>query len=61
MESLILNNIRELNLVEQKMPIARKGEVIIRTSYCGICGSDKHAYEGKHPRTKGEDPIRFRE
>ncbi len=52
MESLILNNIRELNLVEQKMPIARKGEVIIRTSYCGICGSDKHAYEGKHPRTK---------
>ena len=27
----------------------RKGEVLIRIQCSGICGSDIHAYYGKHP------------
>ncbi len=34
---------------EVEKPRANAGEVLIRVSKIGICGSDLHVYEGKHP------------
>jgi L-iditol 2-dehydrogenase len=34
---------------EVEKPRANPGEVLIRVSKIGICGSDLHVYEGKHP------------
>lgn len=28
------------------------GEVVVNIAYCGVCGSDVHAYLGKHPRAQ---------
>ncbi|MBW3097196.1 zinc-dependent alcohol dehydrogenase [Pseudohoeflea coraliihabitans] len=37
-------------LVELPLPQPGAGEVRIRTAFCGICGSDLHAYGGHHAR-----------
>jgi L-iditol 2-dehydrogenase len=34
---------------EVSKPTAGPGEILIKISYCGICGSDLHASIGKHP------------
>ena len=34
---------------ETKRPLPEKNEVMIKVKYIGICGSDIHAYYGKHP------------
>lgn len=34
---------------EVEKPQPRKGEVLLRVSKIGICGSDIHVFEGKHP------------
>ena len=52
MESLLLDNPMDLKIIDREIPEASADEVIIKTSYCGICGSDKHAYHGEHPRIK---------
>ena len=36
---------------EVSLPEVGFGEVLIRTSYIGICGSDIHVYHGQHPYT----------
>jgi len=33
-------------------PVLKEGEVLLRVSYAGICGSDMMIYYGKHPRAK---------
>ena len=50
MESLLFNNPMNLKIIDREIPKPGADEVVIKTSYCGICGSDKHAYNGKHPR-----------
>lgn len=48
---------RRLNLIEPgrivredvPVPEPREHEMLIRTAYVGICGSDLHAYHGTHP------------
>jgi L-iditol 2-dehydrogenase len=32
-----------------EIPAIRRDEVLINVKYCGICGTDIHAYYGKHP------------
>ncbi|MBN1836770.1 MAG: alcohol dehydrogenase catalytic domain-containing protein [Spirochaetales bacterium] len=36
-------------LREIESPTPGPGQVRIRVAYCGICGSDLHAYRGRHP------------
>ena len=43
---------REIILEEVERPKPRPGEVLIKVKYCGICGSDIHAYHGVHPFIK---------
>ncbi|GAB4329594.1 MAG: alcohol dehydrogenase catalytic domain-containing protein [Promethearchaeota archaeon] len=39
----------EVRLEEVPAPEPSAGQVVIRVAYCGICGSDLHAFQGKHP------------
>lgn len=44
-----LTNPEEIVITETEKPVAKDNEVVIKVDYIGICGSDIHAYYGKHP------------
>ena len=33
------------------VPMAEKGQVLVKIMRIGVCGSDIHVYHGKHPYT----------
>ena len=39
----------EIRKEEVPAPEPGKNEILIRVAWCGICGSDVHAFHGKHP------------
>ncbi|MDQ6658911.1 MAG: alcohol dehydrogenase catalytic domain-containing protein [Actinomycetota bacterium] len=39
----------QVELVDAPSPVAAAGEVVVRMSAVGICGSDVHASHGRHP------------
>lgn len=43
---------KKIILEEVEKPIPKKGEVLVQVVSCGICGSDIHAYHGRHPFIK---------
>jgi threonine dehydrogenase-like Zn-dependent dehydrogenase len=45
MKAVRLNSERKLELIERADPVAGPGEVLVRSHYCGICGTDLHAAE----------------
>lgn len=45
MLAAVLNGPEDLQLVEKPKPEPRDGEVLVKVKYCGICGSDLHAYK----------------
>jgi 2-desacetyl-2-hydroxyethyl bacteriochlorophyllide A dehydrogenase len=45
MKAVILSGERRHELVEVPAPEPRSGEVLVRSEFCGICGSDLHAPE----------------
>lgn len=47
MRAMILEKPRHLVLKEVPIPVPGDGEVLIKVKYCGICGSDWGAYNGK--------------
>lgn len=49
MLSVLLNKPEELVFRDIEKPVPGKGEVLIKVKRMGICGSDIHAYYGKHP------------
>ena len=52
MKAVILHGKENISLGEFPTPVVHAGEVKVAVSYCGICGSDYHKYEGKantHP------------
>lgn len=42
----------EFEIREVDSPVLQDGYAIVETVYCGVCGSDLHVYEGKHPKVK---------
>jgi 2-desacetyl-2-hydroxyethyl bacteriochlorophyllide A dehydrogenase len=40
-----LNGPEDLQIVDKPKPEPAEGEVLVRVEYCGICGSDLHAYK----------------
>ncbi|MDO7787591.1 alcohol dehydrogenase catalytic domain-containing protein [Desulforamulus aquiferis] len=42
----------EFEIIESAAPALQEGCAIIKVVYCGVCGSDLHVYEGKHPKVK---------
>lgn len=52
MKALVYTQPNEMQLQDYPDPILHQGEVIIKISAAGICGSDMHAYHGHDPRRK---------
>ncbi|NDJ75827.1 MAG: alcohol dehydrogenase catalytic domain-containing protein, partial [Chloroflexi bacterium] len=53
MKAVCLQDIGKLELVEAEMPtINGPDEMIIKTDYVGVCGSEIHAFHGTHPYRK---------
>jgi 2-desacetyl-2-hydroxyethyl bacteriochlorophyllide A dehydrogenase len=49
MDALVCAAPGELVLERRPMPVRGSGEVLVRPRRIGICGTDYHIYEGKHP------------
>ncbi len=49
MKTLICNEPGKLSLIERDVPTPAAGEVLVRIRRVGICGTDFHIYQGKHP------------
>lgn len=50
MKALVYTDVEELVYREEKNPIEKNGESILKVHASGICGSDMHAYHGKDER-----------
>jgi 2-desacetyl-2-hydroxyethyl bacteriochlorophyllide A dehydrogenase len=46
---VVVNSIDDITIEETEIPEAGPGEVLIRSTVVGICGSDMHAAHGRHP------------
>jgi len=49
MKRLVISSPNKVSAEKKSVPEPGAGEVLIRVAYCGICGSDIHAFQGKHP------------
>ncbi|WP_417507376.1 Zn-dependent oxidoreductase [Marinomonas gallaica] len=49
MKAFQVKNVNEYNLIDTEMPEVAAGEVMIKTSFAGICGSDLHIIHGQNP------------
>ena len=52
MKTLVYAAPEKVEVREMPVPEPKEGQVRIRVSYCGICGSDIGIFAGKHPRAK---------
>lgn len=50
MRALIYTGANQLTYGDAPDPQPAAGEVLLKILYCGICGSDRHAYHGKDAR-----------
>ncbi len=50
MQALVYTGTNKIDLREEKDPIAKPGETLIKVKASGICGSDMHAYHGNDER-----------
>jgi L-iditol 2-dehydrogenase len=49
MKQIELHAPEDIRLIESARPAAGEGEVLLSIARVGICGSDLHAYHGRHP------------
>ena len=49
MRALVLKGKGDLHEELRAIPKPTEGEMLVRVAYCGICGSDLHAYHGLQP------------
>lgn len=52
MNSVVIQEPGKLVIVQRALPVPAAGEVRVRVSYAGICGSDVHIYHGHNPFAK---------
>lgn len=50
MQALFYTGESQLDYREAPMPQPAPDDILLKILYCGICGSDRHAYHGKDPR-----------
>ena len=50
MHALVYTGTEKIEYREEKDPIVKPGETLIKVQASGICGSDMHAYHGKDER-----------
>ncbi|MBR3401006.1 MAG: alcohol dehydrogenase catalytic domain-containing protein [Parasporobacterium sp.] len=56
MKAVRYNGVQNMKLVEIDKPQAGPGEVLVRVIYCGICGTDIHAYRSEGILSPGTIP-----
>jgi 2-desacetyl-2-hydroxyethyl bacteriochlorophyllide A dehydrogenase len=44
MKAALYQGVKSIEIIERPKPQAKPGEVIVKVKYCGICGTDLHAY-----------------
>jgi (R,R)-butanediol dehydrogenase/meso-butanediol dehydrogenase/diacetyl reductase len=44
MKAAALVGLRRIEIQDKPKPVIQSGEVLVKVEYCGICGSDVHAY-----------------
>ncbi len=49
MKVLLCDEPGRLRLTERPEPVPAEGEALVRIRRVGICGTDFHIYQGKHP------------
>jgi len=49
MLAAVYNGVNQLDLLEHSIRQLKGGEVLIKVSYCGVCGTDHHIISGKAP------------
>ncbi len=49
MKAALLKGPYDIEIIDIDKPVPGPNEVLIHVIRCGICGSDLHAYKGKHP------------
>ena len=47
-----MSDFKKLTIDEEGLPELHDGEALIKVKYVGICGSDVHVFEGRHPTAK---------
>jgi L-iditol 2-dehydrogenase len=61
MKAMVLRGPRDLALAEVDRPSSGPGQVLVRLTHSGICGTDLHIYEGaipvRHPLIMGHEMI----
>jgi 2-desacetyl-2-hydroxyethyl bacteriochlorophyllide A dehydrogenase len=61
MKAMVLSGPRKLGLAEVERPRPAQGQVLVRVTHSGICGTDLHIYEGgipvRHPLIMGHEMI----
>lgn len=45
MKAAVYKGVRNVVLEERPMPVAGPGQAVVKVEYCGICGTDVHAYK----------------
>jgi (R,R)-butanediol dehydrogenase/meso-butanediol dehydrogenase/diacetyl reductase len=43
-KAVFFPELKKLTVIEKDTPVIEKGEALVKIEYCGICGSDLHAY-----------------
>ncbi len=46
---IVVTGVRTMEMREEQTPTPAPGEVRARSTYVGVCGSDTHAFHGRHP------------
>lgn len=46
---IVVTGVQTMELREEPGVEPRPGEVLVRSTYIGVCGSDTHAFHGRHP------------
>jgi threonine dehydrogenase-like Zn-dependent dehydrogenase len=49
MKALVLKSPRSLEVMDVPLPVLRPGEILVRVSRCGVCGSDIRYFHGENP------------
>ena len=62
MKALVYTGAYQLEMQDLPQPDPRPGQVIVDLAYCGLCGSDMHAYHGLDdrrvpPLVLGHEPV----
>lgn len=49
MKRLVISEPNKVELEDIEIPEPGSNEILLKIAYCGICGSDLHAFRGDHP------------